>query len=115
MRDRGPQRARDVVRSVNRDLARTALELLEHGGPSAGGQRKGASGVVRGQRERLLDEEPALWRWRRRLADDSAEAAHRLAVAVDDDTAFAELDDDMPRGRRPSCLHSVDPARSSVR
>ena len=61
--------------SVHGDLARSALELLEHAGSGAGGQREGTAVRSRGERECLLHEEPPARCRGRARADDGAEAA----------------------------------------
>ena len=64
--DRCPRCAAEVHHAVDGDLARSALEFLQHVGASAEGERVRSSGVTRRHQNALLDEEASVRGRRRR-------------------------------------------------
>ena len=91
-----------------------ALELLQDVRAGAGRERERAAVGARGERERLLDEEPPARRRRRRVADHGEEVAYGAAGAVDVHAPGGELHGDPPRGGRGPGVRRPEPARVGV-
>ena len=96
------------VSSVQRDLARAAVELLQDVRARAQRERERRADVGGPQRDRLLDEELAGRRRRRRLADDRLEDPHGSTGPVDGHRPARGVDDDVPAG------DEIGPSRACV-
>jgi hypothetical protein len=114
MGDRSPECAAEIRHTVQRDLARTAFELLQHVGTGAQSERKRRPGATRGQAHALFDEKLAVWSRRRRLAHDRREGPYTATTAVGQNPTAGRYDEEMPARRIQHGPLLSDPALPPV-
>ena len=114
MRYGGAEDASDIRGSVQRDLPRASVELLQDIRARAQRQREWRADLTRREAHRLLDEEGPGRRRCRRLADDCAEALHEAALLEHEHAPAQGVDGDVPRRACERGCLGADPAGAAV-